>query len=81
LLRSLIGGLASGDPVEQFYFPSGTFSNLANFSATLDALVSAFIGAYMTAGAAGFDPTAFSWATLISNARSVMPTSSGNPPW
>jgi hypothetical protein len=44
-------------------------------------LVSAFIGAYMTAGAAGFDPTAFSWATLISNARSVMPTSSGNPPW
>jgi hypothetical protein len=49
LLRSLIGRLASGDPVEQFYFPSGTFSNSANFFATLDALESAFIEANTTA--------------------------------
>ena len=51
LLRTLIGGTSpAGDPVQQFYFPANTFSNLATFSSTLDALESAFIGAYMTAG-------------------------------
>jgi len=173
LLRSLIGVAApAGDPVQQFYFPSGTFANLTNFAATLEALESAFIGAYMTAvqelglmaanispysssqtdsqghaytptqlvsfakvaasilgvesehralgrsvageipannlsyestdglttvfngttsavaalgpfvtaGASGFDPTAFSYAVAISNASSVTLASSGNPP-
>ena len=50
LLRSLIGGAsASGDPVQQFFFPTGTFQSLATFINTLEALENAFIGAYMTA--------------------------------
>jgi Ferritin-like domain len=50
LLRTLTGGTtASGDPIQQFYFPTGTFQNMTTFISTLDALESAFIGAYMTA--------------------------------
>jgi hypothetical protein len=50
LLRSLLGGsAASGDPVQTFYFPSGTFDNLNNFFPILIALETAFIAAYMTA--------------------------------
>jgi hypothetical protein len=50
LLRTLIGGAsAAGDPVQTFFFPTGTFTNLANWVGTLEALENAFIGAYMTA--------------------------------
>lgn len=50
LLRSLIGGAsAAGDPVQTFFFPAGTFTSLANWVGTLEALENAFIGAYMTA--------------------------------
>jgi Ferritin-like domain len=40
---------ASADPVQTFYFPTGTFDNLTNFLGILDALENAFIGAYVTA--------------------------------
>lgn len=50
LMRSLIGGSsASGDPVQTFYFPSGTFDTLGAFTAQLDGLENAFIGAYLAA--------------------------------
>lgn len=50
LLRSLLGGTsATGDPVQTFYFPPATFQDQPTFSATLDALENAFIGAYLTA--------------------------------
>jgi hypothetical protein len=50
LLRSLLGGSGpSTDPVQTFYFPPATFSDQPTFSATLDALENAFIGAYLTA--------------------------------
>lgn len=50
LLRSLIGGSsAAGDPVQTFYLPAGAFSSLSTFLAVLDALESAFIGAYLNA--------------------------------
>lgn len=51
LLRSLVApsGSASGDPVQTFYFPTGTFDNLQNFFPIVNALETAFIGAYMTA--------------------------------
>lgn len=50
LLRSLIGGTSSsGDPVQTFYLPTGTFATLGAFLGVLDALENAFIGAYLTA--------------------------------
>jgi hypothetical protein len=50
LLRELIGGTsASGDPVQTFYFPNGTFDTLKPFTQLLDALEKAFIGAYLNA--------------------------------
>jgi hypothetical protein len=50
LLRELIGGTTVGkDPVQTFYFPTGTFDTLANFLPILLALENAFIGAYLTA--------------------------------
>ena len=50
LLRDLTGGTtASKDPVQTFYFPTGTFDNLTNFLPILLALENAFIGAYLTA--------------------------------
>ncbi|MGH9485449.1 MAG: ferritin-like domain-containing protein, partial [Terriglobales bacterium] len=50
LLRSLIGGTAAAnDPVQTFYFPVGSFDMLGPFLTLLDALESAFIGAYLTA--------------------------------
>jgi hypothetical protein len=50
LLRSLIGKTSSTtDPVQTFYLPTGTFDTLAVFTAVLDALESAFIGAYLNA--------------------------------
>lgn len=50
LMRTLIGGsAASGDPNQAFYFPSGTFGTLSPFLQMLEALESAFIGAYMSA--------------------------------
>lgn len=50
LLRSLIGGTSSsGDPVQTFYLPTGTFDTLAAFTGVLDALENAFIGAYLNA--------------------------------
>lgn len=50
LLRSLTGGTASsGDPVQTFYLPTGTFDTLGAFTAVLDALENAFIGAYLLA--------------------------------
>lgn len=50
LFRSLLGGsAASGDPVQTFYFPAGSFDTLANFSGLLNALEDAFIGAYLNA--------------------------------
>ncbi len=50
LLRSLTGGTsAAKDPVQTFYFPTGTFDNLSNFLPILIALENAFVGAYLTA--------------------------------
>lgn len=50
LLRSLLNGSnASGDPYQTFYFPKGTFDTLSAFTAMLDALENAFIGAYLAA--------------------------------
>ena len=50
VLRSLIGGAsASGDPVQTFYFPTGSFDTLDSFTGLLNALESAFIGAYLAA--------------------------------
>ncbi len=55
LLRTLLGGTsAANDPVQTFYFPSGTFDVLsstsgASFLTILDALENAFIGAYLNA--------------------------------
>lgn len=50
LFRSLLG-MTEGrqDPVQTFYFPHGTFDNLANFTGILNALENAFIGAYLNA--------------------------------
>jgi hypothetical protein len=39
---------AGKDPYQTFYFPTGTFDNLTNFLAILNALENAFIGAYLT---------------------------------
>jgi hypothetical protein len=50
LFRDLLGISGSGnDPVQTFYFPSGTFDTLTPFIATLEALENAFIGAYLAA--------------------------------
>ncbi|MFZ0746196.1 MAG: ferritin-like domain-containing protein [Terracidiphilus sp.] len=50
LLRSLLGiSKASGDPVQTFYFPAGSFNTIAPFLGLLDALENAFIGAYLNA--------------------------------
>lgn len=50
LLRSVLNISAStSDPVQTFYFPTGTFDNLTNFFPVLIALETAFIAAYMTA--------------------------------
>lgn len=56
LLRRLLAGSPgssipspSKDPVQTFYFPAGSFGALGPFLGLLDALESAFIGAYMTA--------------------------------
>jgi hypothetical protein len=50
LFREGLGGAsAAGDPYQTFYFAEGTFSNLATFLATLNALENAFIGAYLNA--------------------------------
>ncbi len=50
LMRQLIGRAdAAGDPVQTFYFPDGSFEDLATCLSTLDALESAFVGAYLAA--------------------------------
>ncbi|HTC62257.1 MAG TPA: ferritin-like domain-containing protein [Candidatus Saccharimonadales bacterium] len=50
LLRALTGGTNSAnDPVQTFYFPTGTFDTLNPFTGILDALENAFIGAYLNA--------------------------------
>jgi hypothetical protein len=53
LMRQLIGRAgaagAAGDPVQTFYFPAGSFDDITTFLSTLDALESAFIGAYLAA--------------------------------
>ena len=50
LFRSLLGiSGASGDPVQTFYFPAGSFDTLGAFTGLLDALENAFIGAYLNA--------------------------------
>lgn len=50
LFRSLLGiPSAAKDPVQTFYFPNGTFDQLASFTGLLDALENAFIGAYLNA--------------------------------
>ncbi len=51
LLRTVgkVSSGASADPYQTFYFPTGTFNTLAAFTATLDALENAFIGAYINA--------------------------------
>lgn len=50
LFRSLLGiSGPSADPVQTFYFPDGSFDNLANFTGLLNALEDAFIGAYLNA--------------------------------
>jgi len=50
LLREQLNISAStADPVQTFYFPTGTFDNLTNFFPIIVALETAFIAAYMTA--------------------------------
>ncbi|HLX09780.1 MAG TPA: ferritin-like domain-containing protein [Thermoanaerobaculia bacterium] len=50
LMRQLIGRAdAAADPVQTFYFPEGSFEDLATFLSTLDALENAFVGAYLAA--------------------------------
>lgn len=50
LLRTQLAISAStADPVQTFYFPTGTFDNLTNFFPIIIALETAFIAAYMTA--------------------------------
>lgn len=51
LLRAVanVGSAASTDPYQTFYFPAGTFDTLTAFVGVLEALESAFIGAYLTA--------------------------------
>ncbi|HEV2245250.1 MAG TPA: ferritin-like domain-containing protein [Terriglobia bacterium] len=50
LLRHLLAGSSpSSDPVQTFYFPTGSFESLASFLPLLDALENAFIGAYLRA--------------------------------
>lgn len=51
LLRAVgnFGADAGSDAYQTFYFPAGTFDTLASFIAILEALESAFIGAYLTA--------------------------------
>jgi hypothetical protein len=50
LLRAQLNISAStDDPVQTFYFPTGTFDTLANFFPIIIALETAFIAAYMTA--------------------------------
>ncbi|MGD0627870.1 MAG: twin-arginine translocation signal domain-containing protein [Terracidiphilus sp.] len=50
LLRTQLNLSAStDDPVQTFYFPTGTFDNLTNFFPIIIALETAFIAAYMTA--------------------------------
>jgi hypothetical protein len=50
LFRDLLGISGSAnDPVQTFYFPTGTFDTLAPFIGTLEALENAFIGAYLAA--------------------------------
>lgn len=51
LLRPYAGYSGSGgsDPVQTFYFPTGTFDTLESYLGILDALENAFIGAYLAA--------------------------------
>lgn len=50
LFRSLLGiSGAAKDPVQTFYFPNGSFDQLAGFTGLLNALENAFIGAYLNA--------------------------------
>ncbi len=51
LLRAVgnFGADASSDAYQMFYFPAGTFDSLTSFIGVLEALESAFIGAYLTA--------------------------------
>lgn len=50
LLRTLTGGTSAvNDPVQTFYFPTGTFDTLTPFINILEALENAFIGAYLNA--------------------------------
>ena len=50
LFRSVLGlASAAADPAQTFYFPSGSFDTLAAFTALLNALENAFIGAYLNA--------------------------------
>jgi hypothetical protein len=50
LLRAQLNLSAStDDPVQTFYFPTGTFDNLTNFFPIIIALETAFVAAYMTA--------------------------------
>ena len=51
LLRSVanLGTAAGTDPYQTFYFPPATFATLNAFVAVLEALESAFIGAYLVA--------------------------------
>jgi hypothetical protein len=49
LLELTVGTTAGKDPVQTFYFPTGTFETLQNFLPILLALENAFIGVYLTA--------------------------------
>lgn len=45
----LLVGAGAATPPDTFYFESGTFMNVSRFTSTLDALETAFIGAYAAA--------------------------------
>jgi len=49
-LRTMLGASSSvTDPIQTFYFPTGTFDNLANFFPVLISLEETLIGTYITA--------------------------------
>ncbi|HET9087298.1 MAG TPA: hypothetical protein VFN53_07240 [Acidobacteriaceae bacterium] len=47
--QNIFTAASANDPVQAFYFPTGTFDSLTNFFPVLIALETAFVAAYMTA--------------------------------
>ena len=66
LLRSLLAGTsAAEDPIQTFYFPTGSFDTAPAFLALLDTLEKAFIGAYLLA------VKSFAYMSVLLNGNAV----------